>query len=68
MDKEYNNSRGREFLIGVRDQLPILFGVIPFGVIFGALARGAGIPALESHHNLLDLQARQQKIKFINAH
>jgi 4-azaleucine resistance transporter AzlC len=48
MDKEKLSSRGREFLIGVRDQLPILLGVIPFGVIFGALARGAGIPVLES--------------------
>jgi 4-azaleucine resistance transporter AzlC len=48
MDLENHNSRGREFLFGVRDQLPILIGVIPFGVIFGALARGAGIPALES--------------------
>ena len=38
----------REFLHGVRDQLPILMGVIPFGIIFGALARSAGIPVLES--------------------
>ena len=27
-----------EFLTGFRDQLPILLGVIPFGLIFGALA------------------------------
>ncbi len=37
-----------EFLHGLRDQLPILLGVVPFGLIFGALARNAGIPALES--------------------
>lgn len=42
------DSRLREFLHGVRDQFPILLGVIPFGLIFGALARSAGIPALES--------------------
>lgn len=48
MDREHHTSRSREFLFGVRDQLPILMGVIPFGVIFGALARGTGIPALES--------------------
>lgn len=31
-------SRKIEFLHGVRDELPILLGVIPFGLIFGALA------------------------------
>ena len=32
------DSRITEFFSGVRDELPILLGVIPFGVIFGALA------------------------------
>ena len=41
-------SPAREFLLGLRDQLPILLGVVPFGLIFGALARSAGIPPLES--------------------
>ena len=45
---EAQDSRSREFLHGVRDQLPILIGVVPFGLIFGALARSAGIPVLES--------------------
>jgi 4-azaleucine resistance transporter AzlC len=31
-------SRMDEFLRGVRDELPILLGVVPFGMIFGALA------------------------------
>ena len=31
------------FLKGVRDQLPILLGVVPFGLIFGALALSQGI-------------------------
>jgi len=35
-----------EFQAGVRDQLPILLGVIPFGLIFGALAGSVGIPPL----------------------
>lgn len=38
----------REFLAGARDQLPLLLGVVPFGLIFGALAVSAGIPALEA--------------------
>ena len=38
----------REFLTGVRDQLPLLIGVAPFGMIFGALALTAGIPPLEA--------------------
>jgi 4-azaleucine resistance transporter AzlC len=37
--------RRREFLTGVRDEAPILLGVAPFGVIFGALAVAAHLPA-----------------------
>ncbi len=33
-----------EFLGGVRAELPILVGVIPFGMIYGVLALNAGIP------------------------
>jgi len=33
-----------EFLSGVRAELPILLGVIPFGLIYGVLALDAGIP------------------------
>ena len=33
-----------EFTAGVRAVLPILFGVAPFGMIYGALAIGAGLP------------------------
>jgi len=32
-----------EFLYGVRDELPILVGVIPFGLIYGVLALSSGI-------------------------
>ena len=38
----------REFLAGARDQLPLLLGVVPFGLIFGALAVSAGLPAFEA--------------------
>lgn len=34
-----------EFLAGLRAELPILVGVIPFGLIYGALALTAGLPA-----------------------
>ena len=37
-----------EFMYGARDQLPLLLGVAPFGLIFGALALTAGIPPLEA--------------------
>jgi len=33
-----------EFLHGIRDDLPILFGVLPFGMIYGVSAISAGIP------------------------
>lgn len=35
-----------EFLAGVRAELPILLGVIPFGLIFGAIAVAGGMPPL----------------------
>ncbi len=35
-----------ELLTGVRDQMPLLLGVVPFGLIFGALALAAGISPL----------------------
>ena len=34
-----------EFLSGIRDELPILAGVFPFGLIYGVSATGAHIPA-----------------------
>ena len=34
-----------EFLAGVKAELPILLGVLPFGLIYGVLASGAGLPA-----------------------
>jgi 4-azaleucine resistance transporter AzlC len=35
-----------EFLQGIRDILPILLGVLPFGMIYGVSAIAAGIPAV----------------------
>ena len=35
-----------ELLHGIRDELPILIGVVPFGMIYGVSALSAGIPAL----------------------
>jgi 4-azaleucine resistance transporter AzlC len=37
------DARRGEFLKGMRDEAPILLGVAPFGVIFGALAMAAGL-------------------------
>lgn len=37
-------SRSSEFLAGIKAALPILFGVLPFGMIYGVLARAAGMP------------------------
>jgi 4-azaleucine resistance transporter AzlC len=46
--KKINSSDFREFLSGVRDELPILLGVIPFGMIYGILALGAGMMATDA--------------------
>lgn len=34
----------REFFGGVRAELPLLLGVVPFGLIFGVLGLAAGLP------------------------
>lgn len=39
-------TRYSEFLSGVRDELPILLGAIPFGLIYGVTALAMGIPAV----------------------
>lgn len=36
------------FLAGFKDQLPLIVGVVPFGLVFGAYAVSTGIPALET--------------------
>jgi 4-azaleucine resistance transporter AzlC len=40
-----NASAREEFLAGVRAELPLLVGVVPFGLIFGVLGLAAGLPA-----------------------
>lgn len=35
-----------QFLHGIKDEFPILLGVLPFGMIYGASAISAGIPAI----------------------
>jgi len=40
-----SHSRWREFLRGCLDEAPILLGTMPFGLIYGVLARNAGLPA-----------------------
>jgi 4-azaleucine resistance transporter AzlC len=39
-------TRSREFWSGVRDEAPILLGVVPFGLLFGALAISAQLSTL----------------------
>ncbi len=38
-----STARAGEFWAGVRDEAPILLGVAPFGMVFGALALNAGL-------------------------
>jgi 4-azaleucine resistance transporter AzlC len=47
MNREYTSFRS-EFLLGFRDELPILVGVIPFGFIFAILSHQAGLSAFEA--------------------
>lgn len=41
-------SRAREFITGIRDELPLLLGVAPFGLAFGAYAVERGISSPEA--------------------
>ena len=38
----------REFWLGVREELPILLGVVPFGMIYGILALSAGLSPFDA--------------------
>lgn len=38
----------QQFLLGIKEELPILVGVVPFCMIYGILALSAGLGALEA--------------------
>jgi len=54
-------TRGREFWRGVRDEAPILLGVAPFGLIFGALAIDAhiAVPVAQAMSSIIFAGASQ---------
>src|ERR671918_435092 len=39
------SEQSKQFWAGVRAEIPLLIGVFPFGMIYGALALNAGLPA-----------------------
>jgi 4-azaleucine resistance transporter AzlC len=43
-----NQNARIEFVSGIKDELPILVGVIPFGMIYGILALSAGLSTTEA--------------------
>ena len=42
------NNRKRNFLAGLRAEFPLLIGVFPFGLIYGALALSSGLSPLQA--------------------
>jgi len=42
------NEKSKQFWLGVRAEIPLLIGVFPFGMIYGALAMNAGLPKAAS--------------------
>lgn len=48
MSTEIKPNKIKEFLTGVKDEMPILLGVIPFGMIYGILALNAGLTTTEA--------------------
>jgi branched chain amino acid efflux pump len=45
-DRLQRPANWQEFWSGARDQIPILVGVLPAGLIFGALGKGAGLASI----------------------
>jgi len=45
---QLSNSWRKEFLDGIKGELPILLGVTPFGMIYGVLAVGAGLSSWDA--------------------
>ena len=45
---EKTTTSPHEFWAGVRAVVPLLVGVFPFGMIYGALAQAAGIPPVQA--------------------
>ncbi len=45
MRSEISSTPAREFWSGIRAVLPLFIGVLPFGLIYGTLARRASLPA-----------------------
>ena len=41
-------SAQHEFWLGVRDELPLMFGVVPFGLVFGVLGIESGLTPLQT--------------------
>lgn len=41
-------SHSQQFILGIKDELPILVGVVPFGMIYGILALSAGLNPLDA--------------------
>ncbi len=44
------NSQTKQFLLGIRDEAPILLGVVPFGMIYGIIALSAGLSTFEAQN------------------
>ena len=46
--KRQNLSAGSEFWAGVREEVPLIFGVAPFGLVFGVLGIESGLTPLQT--------------------
>ena len=47
-------SAADEFWQGVRDELPLMFGVIPFGLVFGVIGIESGLTICSNHSNVIN--------------
>jgi predicted branched-subunit amino acid permease len=42
------NQKSQEFFSGIRDEMPLVLGVFPFGMIYGILALSAGLAVVQA--------------------
>ena len=60
-------SAADEFWQGVRDELPLMFGVIPFGLVFGVIGIESGLTSLQTilcHQSFLAVLAKLSLLNY----
>jgi predicted branched-subunit amino acid permease len=66
MEESSTKGGGESFLAGLRAGSPILMGLLPFGLIYGAAAKGAGLSLIQTVLMSLTIFAGSAQLVFVN--